>query len=117
MRMNSVKSGLNLVFAGIVMVTLATFFHGNIAALLGFSISAEMRLVFLGLFWGGVFACVGITITVIGLLMGVAGRQASNLRPIIIALAMAVMIFIVLMFTYLRGHERPRLQPGETLTI
>jgi hypothetical protein len=117
MRVNTVKSGLNLVFAGIVMVTLATFFHDNIAALLGLSISAEMRLVFLGLFWGGVSACVGIIITVIGLLIEVAGRQASDLRPIIIALAVAVMIFLVLMFTSLRGHERPRLQPGETLTI
>ena len=116
MRVNTVKSGLNLVFAGVVMVTLATFFHGNIASLLGFSIP-EMRLVFLGLFWGGVSACVGIIITVIGLLIGVAGSRASNLRPIVIALAVAVMIFLVLMFTSFRDHERPRLQPGETLTI
>lgn len=117
MRIDTVKFGLNLVVAGIVLVTLATFFHSIIADLLGFSLAAEMQLVFHGLFWGGVSACLGIVVTVLGLLKGTAGRPAKTLLPIILILAAAVILFFVLLFTSFRSQEEPTLRPGETITI
>lgn len=117
MRKSTVKSGLNLISAGIVLVTLATFFHERIAWILSLSSSGEMRLVFFGLFWGGMAGCMGIIVTVTGLLRGAASRQEINLTPALIILVAAAVFFFILLFSSFTTTEQPRLRPGETITI
>ncbi|KAF0221684.1 MAG: hypothetical protein FD174_15 [Geobacteraceae bacterium] len=117
MRKSTVKSGLNLVSAGIVLVTLATFFHEQIAWILSLSHGSETRFVFLGLFWGGMAGCLGIVVTVAGFLRGTVNRQEITLVPAVIILVAVALLFIFLLFSSFTNSEQPRLRPGETITI
>lgn len=118
MRRNSVQYGLKLVIVAIFMVIAATFYHEEVAALLVMTPAAEMRFVFLGLFVGGVCGCLGILITVAGILRGSAADRSVPLAPTIIILAATILLFFFLLYSSFRAPaEPPRLRPGETITI
>lgn len=117
MKRSSVLYGLKLVIAAIVMVIAATFFHEEIAAVLFMTPSAEVRFVFLGLFLGGICGCLGILITVTGLLRDPAERRSIRLAPTLIILAATILLFFFLLYSSFRTPEPPRLGPGETITI
>jgi hypothetical protein len=117
MRRSTVKSGLKLTIAAVVSIILAAFFHEYVAALFFLAPDSESQYIFLGLFWGGVFGFFGITVTVVGLLRSPKGEHAvSLLRPVAI-LAALVLLFMVLLFSSFNAPERPKLRPGETITI
>ena len=117
MRRSTVKSGLNLIIAAVASVILAAFYHEHVAALFFLSPSGETQFIFLGLFWGGVIGFCGIAVTVAGLLRApMEERAVSLLRPIII-LTSLVLLFMFLLFSSFGPPERPKLRPGETITI
>lgn len=117
MRKSTVKFGLNLVCTGVVLVTLATFFHDQLAWLLSLSPGGETRFVFWGFFWGGMAGCMGIVVTMFGFLRSSVGGQGINLTPTLIALVVAALVFFSLMFYSFTASEPPKLRPGETITI
>ena len=117
MRRSTVKSGLKLIIAAVVLVILAAFFHEQIADFLLLSPGGETQFIFLGLFWGGVSGFCGIAVAVVGLLRTPGGEHAvSLLRPMAI-LAALVFLFMYLLFSSFSPPERPKLRPGETITI
>jgi len=117
MRRSTVNSGLKLTIAAVVSITLSAFFHEYVAALFFLAPGGETQYIFLGLFWGGVFGFFGIAVTVVGLLRAPQGEQAvSLLRPVAI-LAALVLMFMALLFSSFNAPERPKLHPGETITI
>ncbi len=117
MRKVIVKKGLNLLLAAVISLILVTFFHEQIARILLLSPEGEIVLIYLGFFWSGIFGCLGILVTVIGMLRS-AGRSAEvRLAPAVILLAAAFIYYFFLFFTSLTSTEPPTVRPGVTITI
>ena len=116
MRKSTVKTGLTVIAGGIALVTAVTFCHEWVALLLRLSPESELRLVAMGLFWGGLLGGVGVVIAVTGLFRAGSGRTV-RLCPVILVLLVIVILFCVLFFTSLEHPAPPRLRPNDTITI
>ena len=116
MRKTTVKTGLTVITAGIITVTVVTFCHEWLARLFFLPHESEMRLIVIGLFWGGLFGGLGAVITVAGFFRASGGREVRIL-PVLLFLAVAVILFFVLFYSTLEHPAPPRLRPGETVTI
>ena len=116
MRKTTVKTGLTVISAGIVIVTVVTFCHEWLAGLFVLSPESEMRLIVIGLFWGGLFGGLGAIIAVTGFFRAAGGREVRIL-PVLLFLVVAVILFFVLFYSTLEHPSPPRLRPGETITI
>jgi uncharacterized membrane protein len=117
MRRRTVKFGLDLLIVAIAMVTTATFFHEQLALLFSLSSVSEARLVFLGLFWGGVCGCLGISVTIVGLLRATTASERVSLVPSLVVLVATIILFIFLLYASFTTPEPPRVRPGESITI
>jgi hypothetical protein len=117
MRSRTVKSGLNLLLAAFVPLILVTFYHQQIARLFILSPYNETMLVYLGFFWGGVSGCLGILVTLAGLVQSAGRGPEARLAPAIILLAAALIFYFILFYSSLTTSEPPKLGPGETITI
>lgn len=117
MRRRTVKLGLDMLIVAVAMVTLSTFFHEQLALLFSLSPAFETRLVFLGLFWGGVCGCLGILFTIVGMLRATVVDERAALAPSLIILAATIVLFFLLLYSSFTTPEPARLRPGETLTI
>lgn len=115
----TVRFGIYCVIAAVVAVTCTTFFHSLLAEWLGLSSYAESKVIYGGLFWGGLLGGFGVVVAVAGLLAGVSryAEFSVNLTPHLIVLGAVVFIFILLLFASFRSPESPTLRPGETMTI
>ena len=103
--------------AGIAAVIVATFFHMQLAAFLGLSARAETRLIYWGLFWGGVGCGFGIIVSVAGL---VRTEIQDDRPPLLRAVAILVALLALLVFLFYRSISSPSpepLRPGETILI
>jgi hypothetical protein len=117
MRSRTVKTGLDLIIAAVVLVILAAFYHEQIAQILSLAPHSEIRFIFLGLLCGGGFGFCGITVAVLGLLRSPgSGVRVSLVKPVSI-LALLVLLFVFLLFSSFNTPENPKLRPGETITI
>ncbi len=117
MRKVTVKTGLYLLLAAVISLILATFFHEQAARFFLLSPEGEIVLIYLGFFWSGIFGCLGILVTVIGMVRS-AGRGAEvRLTPVVILLAAALFYYFFLFYTSLTSTEPPKVRPGETITI
>ncbi len=116
MRRGTVKLGLDLLIVAIAMVTMATFFHGQLAQLFSLPVTLEDRLVFFGLFGGGICGCLGILVTILGLLRTPSGSRMP-LAPSLIILAATIFLFFFLLYASFSTPEPNRLRPGESITI
>ena len=117
MRKKTVKTGFNLILAGVVSLILATFYHGHIARLLLLSQGGETIFVLLGFLVGGAAGCLGILVVLAGMLLGPGKEQGIRLSYTVILLASALVIYIFLSFLSITGTEPSGLEPGETITI
>jgi H+/Cl- antiporter ClcA len=117
MRRSTVRTGLDLIIAAVVLIIIATFYHEQIALLISLSPDSENRLIFLCLFLGGITGCTGITVAVFGLLRSSGGPAGVNLVKPLVIIALLVLMFFFLLFSSFNRPENPRLHPGETITI
>jgi len=117
MRKRTVKTGLNLILAGIVPLILASFYHEHIARLLFLSPEAEIILVYLGFIFGCLSGCIGISVTVFGLARSAGKAPYASLTHTIILLLAALIIYFFLFYASFTNTEPPKLRPGETITI
>lgn len=108
---------MRLVLAGIVLVIVATFFHEQIAYIFSLSTAMEDKLIFLGLFLGGMAGCLGIVIAAIGFMLNTSLERDTSLVPTIVILLTALILFFLLMYSSFNGEKPQRLHPGETITI
>ena len=111
------KTGLNLILAGVVPLILATYYHEHIARLLFLPPAGETALVYLGFFWGGVCGCLGILVTVTGLVRSGGKGSEVRLTSTVIQLAAAIILYFFLLYSSFTSHAPPKLNPGETITI
>ena len=117
MHKGTAKSGLNLILAGVVPLILATFYHEHIARLLFLPPSGEPALVYLGFFWGAVCGCLGILVTVTGLVRSAGKGPDVRLAPTVILLAAVIVLYFFLLYSSFTSPAPPKLRPGETITI
>ncbi|AJE03285.1 hypothetical protein [Geobacter pickeringii] len=119
MRKRTLRLGIYCIIAAVVAITATTFFHSAVAEWLGLSWNAESKVIYHGLFWGGLFGGFGVVVAVAGLLAGDPhGTEFSErLAPHLIVLGAVIFIFILLLFASFRTPDSPILRPGETMTI
>lgn len=117
MRKSTVKRGLNCIIAGIVSVTLASYFHQEIARLFLLSGEAEARLVFLGLFWGGIFGILGVIMAAFGFLRAPSTEHNTHIVPTLLVLITIIILFFVLFFSFFKSLEPHHSSPDETITV
>jgi hypothetical protein len=117
MRKSTIKSGLNLILAGVVSITLATFYHSHVARIFLLSAGGETYFVLLGLFLGGITCCLGILLTFAGMLLKAGNAPDVRLYYHLILLTSALVIFFFLFFMSMSNNEPPGLEPGETVNI
>jgi H+/Cl- antiporter ClcA len=117
MRKSTVKLGLNCIIAAIVSVTLASYFHQEIARLFFLSGEAEARFVFFGLFWGGILGGIGVIIVTFGFLRTPSIEHNVQLTPTILVLIAVSILFFVLFISFFKSPEPTHVRPGETITV
>jgi len=117
MRKRTVKYGLNTILAGVVSITLATFYHAYIARIFLLSHGGEAILVLLALILGGIACCFGIIATFSGMLRKSSNEPNVRLSYTIVFLASALIIFFFLFFLSISNREEPDLEPGRSITI
>lgn len=117
MRKRTIKSGLNLILAGVVSITLATFYHSHFARMLLLSVGEETIFILAGLLFGGGVAFVGILLTLAGMLRKTGNGREVRLCYTLVLLASALIIFFFLFFLSDGNSDQPGLKPGESITI
>jgi hypothetical protein len=112
--------GIYALSLAVALVTVATFFHEQIAGVLGLSPPAASFFVSLGFWGGGISGGCGVVLAVAGLFLrsGPDRQHPCRLAPSLIILCAFTFIFILLLVAHFRGTEYPPpLRPGETITI
>jgi hypothetical protein len=117
MRRSTVKLGLDMTIVGVALVTLATFYHQQLASLLSLSPLFEAHLVSLALFWGGVCGCLGMLVTIAGMLRAAVGGERVALAPSLVILLATILLFFFLLYSSFSSPEPARLRPGESIAI
>ncbi len=73
--------------------------------------------VYLGFFWGGVFGCLGILVTVAGLVRSALPGREVRLTPVIVLLSAAIFLYFFLFYSSFTNPQPQKMRPGETITI
>ena len=119
MRKRTVRNGLRLVLAALLLIILASFYHAGIAGLFALSEGAEARLYQLGIFWAAAMGGYGVVLSVFGLVLpGDARDLRVRVLPALFLIVGAVALYVYLLAASINEPPRQeRLRPGETITI
>lgn len=119
MRKRTIRTGMRLVLAALLLIILTSFFHAEISDLFSLSIGAEQRFYSLGIFWAAAMGGYGVVLSVFGLVLPATQRDAGvRLLPQFLIIAGTVAIFFYLVMTSFNAPvKEKRLRPGETITI
>lgn len=119
MRKRTIRAGMRLVLAALLLIILASFYHSALADFLNLSTVYEGRFYSLGIFWAAAIGGYGAVMTVFGFILpGDARDMGIRLLPLFMLITAVVMFFFFLLATSLNqppGQERVR--PGSTITI
>jgi len=110
------RKGLSLMVAGIVLVTLATFFHTELSRLFIFS-ARSAEITFYGFSLGAASGACGVLVTIAGLLRGNANDSDVRLLPVVLLLVASIAFFCLLSYLSVTGALTPQPNPGESVTI
>lgn len=119
MRKRTIRSGMRLVLAALLLIILTSFFHGGVADLLALSMGAEQRFYSLGIFWAAAMGGYGAVLTVFGFVLPARQRDAGiRLLPLFLLIMGVMMLFFYLFVSSFNAPvKEERLRPGETITI
>jgi len=106
-----------MIVAGMVLVTLATYFPDRIAELLRLTPAGEAGFVFLGFFCGGLCGGFGLLVAFAGMLRRETAGVPVRLAPVLIVMGILAVLLLLLYLVSPRAPQTPRLRPGETITI
>ena len=121
MRKRTVRNGMRLVMAALILIVLASFYHVQLSDLFSLSPATESQVYRLGMFWAAAIGGYGVVVTVFGFVLS-SLKNDSQVRLLPIFLCISAMIFL---FFYLLSSsidapardEQRRVRPGETITI
>jgi hypothetical protein len=120
-RKRTVRNGMRLVMAALILIVLASFYHGQISDLFSLSSAAENRIYRLGMFWAAAIGSYGVVVTALGFALSPLKNDVKiRLMPIFLAISAMIFLFFYLLSSSVNappGEEQRRLRPGETITI
>jgi len=120
-RKRTVRNGMRLVMAALILIILASFYHGSVAELFSLSLDNEGRVYRFGIFWAAAIGAYGAVLVVFGLVRTPQKRdEVIRILPQFLAITALIALFFYLVATSLNEPDRieqRRLQPGETITI
>lgn len=117
MRKATVRKGLWTIIAGVVIVTVATFYHSAIADVFNITAETEEKLVSFAFLWGGIIASFGIVVTVLGVVSTAVPGEDVRLLPVVVILVVTIILFFSLLGASFSGRLHQDLRPGESITI
>lgn len=119
MRKRTIRKGLRLVLAALLLIILSSYFHTGISDFFAFSINAQERFYNLGIFLAAAAGGYGAVLTVFGFVLSEDIRDAGvRLLPVFFLIVMAIMLFFWLLISSFSGtSNQQHLRPGETITI
>ena len=121
MRKRTVRNGMRLVLAALIMIIVASFFHTGITDFFSLSTAAESSVYRNGMFWAAAIGGYGAVVTVLGFILSPRKNDVDvRLLPLFMGIATLVFLFFYLLSDVMdspaREEQRP-LRPGETITI
>ena len=118
MRKRTIRNGLRLMLAALLLILLASFYHADVADLLSLSTGAELRFYSLGIFWAAAIGGYGVVLTVIGFVLPANYRDSGiRLAPLFLLIVCVVAAFFYFLVRSFDEPVRERLRPGQTITI
>ncbi|MDD2308995.1 MAG: hypothetical protein PHH91_05375 [Desulfuromonadaceae bacterium] len=121
MRKRTVRNGMRLVMAALILIILASFYHSQISDLFLLSSAAENRIYRLGIFWAAAIGGYGVVVTALGFALSPLKSDVKvRLLPVFLTISAMIFLFFYLLSSSVNappGDERRRLRPGETITI
>lgn len=119
MRKRTVRNGMRLVLAAMILIILASFYHGAIADLLDLTMASEQRFYSLGIFWAAAMGGYGAVLAVLGFVLPATSRDAGiRIMPLILMVMGVVALFFYLFAaSFSAPAEQRRLQPDRSITI
>lgn len=121
MRKRTVRNGMRLVMAALILILLASFYHVQISDLFTLSPAAESRVYRLGIFWAAAIGGYGVVLTTLGFLLSPLKNDVQiRLLPLALTISAMIFLFFYLLSSAIETPSRDdqrRLRPGETITI
>lgn len=121
MRKRTVRSGMRLVMAALIMIILASFYHVPLSDLFSLSPSSESRFYQLGMFWAAAIGAYGVVVTVFGFLLSPLKDDVHiRILPVFLGISALILLFFYLLSSSIgtpARDEQRRVRPGETITI
>jgi cytochrome c biogenesis factor len=120
-RKRTVRNGMRLVIAALILIILASFYHASLSDMLSLSAAAENRIYRLGIFWAAAIGSYGVVLAAFGFVLSSQKRdQSVRIMPTFLLVAVLVALFFFLLTATISNpvkDEQKRLRPGETITI
>lgn len=118
-RKRSVRNGLQMVLAALVLIIVASFFNNPVAELFSLGMQGGSRIYNLGIFWAGAIGGYGVVLVGLGLVQREHHQDAAiRLLPVVVLIAVAVMLFMYLMtHAFFSSSPVVPTHPQERLTI
>lgn len=112
---------MRLVMAALILIILASFYHGQLSDLFSLSQAAESRIYRLGMFWAAAIGGYGVVVTVFGFVLSPLKNDAHvRIMPVFLGISALILIFFYLLSSSIEAPDREeqrRVRPGETITI
>jgi len=121
MRKRTIRSGMRLVLAALVVIIITSFYLERVGDILSLSFEAEMRFYQLGIFCAAAAGGYGVVLAVFGLVLPGTNKDTGvRVMPSFFMIVAVVSLFFYLLaasFDAPADPHRERLRPGETITI
>ena len=121
MRKSTVRNGMRLVMASLILIILASFYHVQLSDLFSLSPVAESRIYRNGMFWAAAIGGYGVVLMAFGFALSPLKYDVNiRLLPIFIAISVMIFLFFYLLSSSIEAparDEQRRLRPGETITL
>ena len=121
MRKRTIRNGMRLVLAAVLIIIIASFYHAGVSDVLSLSYDAEMRFYRFGIFWAAAMGGYGVVLSAFGLVLPAKQSDSSvRVMPSLLMIIGVVSLFFYLLAASFDAPQEPtrdRLRPGETITI
>ena len=121
MRKRTVRNGMRLVMAAMILIVLASFYHVQLSDVFSMTPTAESRFYRIVMFWAAAIGGYGIVVTVFGFVLSpIKNDIPIRLLPLFIGVSTMIFLFFYLLSISIEApsrYEQRRLRSGETITI
>ena len=119
MRKRTVRNGMRMLLAALLLIILACFYHGGIASLFSLTQGTEQRFYGWVMFLAAGIGAYGVMQAVFGLLLSADLRDAGvRVVPLLLLVAFVIVLYFYLFVSsFNKPIEEQYLRPGTTITI